>query len=78
VSRFIRIFAPGDVTLSCPDENERNMEGERGNGDTEIRSEREREKEREAAEGRFDEDPWEPSCFPRHLSPRQMRREVEG
>jgi len=75
VSRFIRIFASGDVTLSCSDENERKTEGERGNGrygGTGRPTERER-----TAEGRFDEDPWDPSCSPRHVSPLQMRR-VEG
>lgn len=30
MSRFIRIFAPGDVTLSCSDENKKEKERERG------------------------------------------------
>lgn len=51
VSRFIRIFAPGDVTLSCPGENKK--EGTREDGSEARTSAR----EKPPAEGRFDEDP---------------------
>lgn len=55
MSRFIRIFAPGDVTLSCSDERRRKRERERKKERKGFTGEG--EYKREAAEDRFDEDP---------------------
>lgn len=53
VSRFIRIFAPGDVTLSCLDEKslERKIKEERNRAVTKVR-EREGRRARESQEER--------------------------